>query len=437
MPLNLRARVDRFFFLPASPTNLGMIRMGLFASVAASAWQENVAADAARAQVNWRPTSFFRLLGGPPSSGVLRTIQVALIAAAILAAAGLFTRPAQIVATPLAAYLLGFDSNVGKINHRSMLLVLLLFALLPARLGDGVSIDRLIAAARARTGSRPPPDPRYRWPVALTQVTAVSVYFFAGLAKIVNGGPDWFGRDAFRRFLYVRLDQLADPPRAGLWLAAHPGWAQAAAIASMTFELSVVLVLVWPVLKRVVLPGLVAFHETTRRLVRIDFTRTMVAALIPLVDYERLGARIRERVRRPRATLLIDGRCDLCRRTAAVLEAADALGRLSIANARDAEVLARFPAIDGAGALDEMHLVLPSGRVRAGFDAYRGLAWMLPIGWTLVPFLNVPGIKAIGRRVYGRVARSRLPVLHCTSASCSIDRTPAEETSGTRRGDPP
>lgn len=436
--MSVVSRIELFFFAPASPTNLGVIRAGLFSATAAFALQENVTADAVRATVNWRPVSYFHLLGGPPSAGVLRAIQIALVAAALVAAVGLFTRPAQLAATTLAAYLLGFDSNFGKINHRSMLLLLLLFALLPARTGDGVSLDRLVAAARSRHGVPPPPHARYRWPVALAQTTAVSVYLFAGLSKLWNGGAEWFSADAFRRFLYLRLDQLPNPPREGLWLAEHPGWAHAAAIGSVVFELSVATVLLWPALKKVVVPGLIAFHETTRRLVRIDFTRTMIAALIPLVDYERIGRRLRDRRRRPQAALLIDGECPLCRRTAAVLQAADAFRRLETANARNPAVLARFAGVDPARALEEMHVIDESGRTFAGYAAYRRLSLLLPAGWPFAPVLHAPGVSAIGRRLYARVARSRLPVLHCTSASCSIhsEAPPAEIAGAGKRGEP-
>jgi predicted DCC family thiol-disulfide oxidoreductase YuxK len=417
--MNLRDRVERFFFAPASPINAGVMRALLFSFVAAFALQENVSADAATAHVNWRPTSYFKVLGGPASAGSLRAIQVAVVVSAILAAVGLWTRPAQLVASPLAAYLLGFDSNFGKINHRSMLFVLLLFAVLPARLGDGVSIDRLRAAARSRDGSPLEPDPRYRWPVSLAQVCAVSVYLFAGLSKLWNGGPEWFAADSFRRFLYVRLDQLASPPRAGLWLAAHPGWAQLTAIASVAFELSVVFVLVWPKLKLLIVPGLVAFHEATRALVRIDFTRTMIGALIPLVDYEAIGKRLKGRVRKPKAILLMDGRCDLCRRTAAVLRSMDALGRLDILDARQPGVPDRY-GVDPAAAMRSMHLVEPGRRTNEGFRAYRRLSLLLPGGWIVAPLLHLPGAGALGDTLYARVARSRFPVLHCTSASCSI-----------------
>jgi predicted DCC family thiol-disulfide oxidoreductase YuxK len=417
--MTIRERVERFFFAPASPTNAGVVRVALFSAVAAFALQENVSGDAATAHVTWRPTSYFKVLGGPAPVGVLRAIQVVVVVSAIFAAAGLFTRPAQSIATPLAAYLLGFDSNFGKINHRSMLVVLMLFALLPARLGDGWSIDRLRSAARTRDGSPVHPDPRYRWPVSLAQVTAVSVYLFAGLSKLWNGGPEWFAADSFRRFLYVRLDQLGSPPRAGLWLAAHPGWAQLTAVASVAFELSVALVLVWPKLKIVIVPGLVTFHEATRALVRIDFTRTMIAALIPLIDYEAIGVRIRERLRRPKSVLLMDGACDLCRRTAAVLNATDALQRLEVADARAPGVAERY-GIEPAAALESMHLVEPSGRTSAGFAAYRRLSLLLPAAWPVAPLLHIPGAASVGELIYRRVARSRFPVLHCTSASCSI-----------------
>jgi predicted DCC family thiol-disulfide oxidoreductase YuxK len=432
--VNVRARLDRFFFEPASPTNLGVARAALFLFVGWWALQENVTRDAALARVNWRPTSYFRLLGGPPSAGTLRAIQVALVVSAVLAAAGLFTRAAQLIATPLAAYLLGFDSNFGKINHRSMLVVLLLLALLPARLGDGCSIDRLRAAARTKDGSPPPPDPRYRWPLALAQVCAVSVYFFAGISKLVNGGPAWFGADSFRRFLYVRLDQLASPPRAGLWLAGHPGLAQLAAIASVALELSVVFILFWPRLKAFVLPGIVLFHEMTRALVRIDFTRTMLAAMAPLIDYRAIGVQIRERANRPRFILLMDGACSMCRRTAAVLKAADAVDRIEVADARDDAMVVSL-GIDPARAVDEMHLVAASGRAYAGFDAYRRLAFLLPASWALAPFLYIPGMRAIGRRAYRRISRSRLPVLHCTSASCTIGERAGSAIVPTSRGE--
>lgn len=416
----MRRVIDRFFFAPATATNLGVLRIGLFATAALWALQENVEGDARAAAVYWRPTSFFKALDGPPSAGALRAVQVALICSALFAAVGLFTRASQLVATPLAVFLFGFDSNFGKINHRSILLVLILLALLPARVGDGVSLDRLIAAARTGRAEPPGPAPSYRWPVALAQTTVVSVYLFAGLSKILNGGLGWFSAESFQRFIYARVDQLADPPAAGLWLASHPALAQATAIASVAFELSMVLIVVRPIFRRLAVPGLIAFHEATRIFTRIDFRRTLCVAILPLIDYEAVGRRLRARVTRPRLTVLLDSSCALCRRTGSVVRAADALDRIDLANARDPLAWARF-GVSESDALTEMHVVLPGGRTRSGFEAFRALAASLPVAWPLLPLLWLPGVRSIGRVVYGRVARSRFPVFHCPGASCNRD----------------
>jgi predicted DCC family thiol-disulfide oxidoreductase YuxK len=109
----------------------------------------------------------------------------------------------------------------------------------------------------------------------------------------------------------------------------------------------------------------------------------------------------------------------MCLRTAAVLKAADPLDRVEVADARDEAHLERL-GIDPVAALEQMHLVSPRGGAHAGFDAYRRMTWLLPIAWATAPFLYVPGVRPIGRRAYGRIARSRFPVLHCTSASCTI-----------------
>ncbi|MCA1831926.1 MAG: DUF393 domain-containing protein [Actinobacteria bacterium] len=418
----MRRRIEGFFFAPASPVNAGVLRIGLFGATVWFAAQEDTARDAAAAAINWRPTSFFRILPAAPSDGAIRAVQIAVIVVGTLAAIGLWTRVTQRVATPLAAFLLGFDSSFGKINHRSMLLVLLLVAVLPARTGDAVSVDRLMAVARRRQAFAVEPSPAYRWPVALAQTTIVSVYFFAGISKLVNGGATWFTADAFRRFLYVRLDQLPDPPKAGLWVAAHPAVAQAAAVASVAFELSVALVLVYPALKKLILPGLVAFHESTRRLTRINFTRTLLVAWIPLVDWERLGLRVRTRFSRPKDVVLYDGGCRLCRRSAAVLATLDVLRRLEFLNARDAVELARrFPQLDPASCLKDMHIVSGGGGIYAGFFAYRRLASVVPLGWPMLWALYVPGSPALGKRLYRRVADSRLPLLHCAGDACEVE----------------
>ncbi|MEX0878117.1 MAG: DCC1-like thiol-disulfide oxidoreductase family protein [Thermoanaerobaculia bacterium] len=66
-----------------------------------------------------------------------------------------------------------------------------------------------------------------------------------------------------------------------------------------------------------------------------------------------------------------------------------------------------FPALTQEQCLESMHVATPRGRIHSGFDAYRALAWALPLAWPVAPFLYVPGVPWVGRRVYAAVAARR------------------------------
>jgi len=53
-------------------------------------------------------------------------------------------------------------------------------------------------------------------------------------------------------------------------------------------------------------------------------------------------------------------------------------------------------------------VVTASRKIETGFDAYRAIAWSIPLLIPLAPLLYLPGVPAIGRRVYAAVARRRL-----------------------------
>ena len=121
----------------------------------------------------------------------------------------------------------------------------------------------------------------------------------------------------------------------------------------------------------------------------------------------------------PRLVVLIDGECPMCRRLARRLAAVDWLHRLSFANAADAAVRERFaPGLDEATALTAMHVVAPDGSRRAGFDGFLRIARVVPLLWLPGLIGTVPGIRHLGRIVYGVVAANRTRG-RCTDAVCA------------------
>lgn len=117
------------------------------------------------------------------------------------------------------------------------------------------------------------------------------------------------------------------------------------------------------------------------------------------------------------AVVLFDGDCPLCRKSVALLKRLDWLGALAFCNAREP---ANLPAtVDPGRLLEQMHLITPRGdRVYAGFEAFRWMAWRLPLFTAFAPLLWLPGVPALGRRAYGWIARNRFRLLPCSEGVC-------------------
>ncbi len=129
---------------------------------------------------------------------------------------------------------------------------------------------------------------------------------------------------------------------------------------------------------------------------------------------------------RERAVLIYDGDCALCRKAVSLARRLDWFGVLRYANARDRSSLpaAEVP-LDPDRLLQEMHLLPPrGGRAYHGFGAFRWLAWRLPPLWPLAPFLYLPGVPALGQRLYLWVARNRFRLVPCHGGVCTLPPRP-------------
>jgi predicted DCC family thiol-disulfide oxidoreductase YuxK len=123
-----------------------------------------------------------------------------------------------------------------------------------------------------------------------------------------------------------------------------------------------------------------------------------------------------------RARVLYDGHCTFCRGSVELLRRLDWLGRLEYADARDpANRPAGAAPLDPGRLLEEMHVLTADGRrVYHGFAALRWLAWRLPLLWPAAPFLYLPGVPALGQRLYLWVARNRFRLVPCHGGVCAL-----------------
>lgn len=66
-----------------------------------------------------------------------------------------------------------------------------------------------------------------------------------------------------------------------------------------------------------------------------------------------------------------------------------------------------FPSLDIEACMKDMHVIRGDGRIEAGYDGYRMLAWVLPPLWLILPLLYLPPVRALGMKIYRKVADSR------------------------------
>ena len=111
--------------------------------------------------------------------------------------------------------------------------------------------------------------------------------------------------------------------------------------------------------------------------------------------------------------VFFDGYCGLCLRSVFTLQLLDWLKRLQYVDFRDSAEHQKYAPDLKMEDLDRaMHVRLASGKTLHGFDAFRALSWHLPPLWPLAPFLYLPGISFLGRRIYAQIAARRNKCAH-------------------------
>ena len=420
----------RFWFQPATPTNLGVARCLFFLGLTAFYLPHDFSGWGTVTPVLFQPIWLFDRFGIPVFGGdVLRVVQAIWKISLFCSAIGLMTRASLIVAAVLGTYLLGLGHNFGQTYHFDAILVIAFWILALSRAGDAWSIDALRDGARHRDADGPAPSPEYYWPVQLILVAFALVFSAAGIAKLRASGLQWI----FSNQLAILLDRVqyhisdADPvlPWSST-LARVPGAARMLAFSTIFFETLYPISLFSRRLRPLFVVGGIGLILGIRAMMGPTFENFLLINFF-WVPWDRVGEWIRARVPAKQSiTVLYDGDCGTCTSTVPVLRRLDLLSRIEFIDVTQnwESIALRFPMLNRERCLVDMHAVSADGTVHTGFDAYRALAHVLPLGWSFLPFLDVTAVQRVGRRVYRRVAGHRarscnLPVASVPPASLS------------------
>lgn len=385
-----------------------------------------------------------------PDWGVeaLRFTLFALMAAAALSVCGLLTRAATIVMWVLLVSVQARNPII--LNGGDILLRAAAFYLMLMPAGASWSLDNVIrrrvlrpvlpgvarklAAAVFTDPSRwgevvrgePPTGWVRPWSLRLAQIQLCVVYFFTGVDKLrgvnLKDGflGDWLGGHAAYRALnhgtIGRFALFGDWP---WWLFAPGAWL------TLAWEIAFPVLVLWARTRWYALAigvllhiGIVATMEVTHfSFTTLAFYWLFVPAAI-LMDNAGKGT---GELERRKYVVFYDEMCPVCKKSKRTLERLDWLKRLTYAdihNRRFAD--AELPEVTYADMLKQMYVKRPDGRYLGGYDAFRAMAAVLPLGWPAVPFLWLPGARFVGKRVYAWIARNRFKYAKCDNEFCSL-----------------
>ena len=450
-PLLTTARnFERKYVGLATPGTLGAIRMFVGCLGVFFAWNSKLLAAPSLIAGGQKilpmgvMDAFYRvglekLVASDAGALAFQSVAVGIVA---LAAIGLFSR----ITVPLGALFyvatIGVNRSFFWFNHLGLVPFFLLVALSFMRSGDGFSLDRMVRIWRRKdVPDADAPTRYYAWCRWLIWLCVAMAYFLAGMSKLWNSDFLWWQATNMEALIYRHaLNASRGELKWFLSGGLIPHWMFGAiGLASLATELGFVAVLFSRRL-RLFMPLLVAgMHYGIIVVMVIPFWDLIWIQAI-FYDWRAIRKWIAARIarRRPQWTLLYDGYCPLCRRTAGLLTGMDLFERVRLQSFRDTD----FAAFNGRHGVevtreraDAEMLLVRDGRVYGGFDAYRQMSLMMPLMWLTAPAMWLPGASHVGRAIYAWVARNRLSFFQCTDA-CKMEPglipTATPEPSGRR-----
>lgn len=432
---------NRFFFTPADPTALGLIRivvgilllwsMGVYGLelsdfFGSRGWQSSQdILDIYSVQPSQARWSFWLFV----SDDWLRPVWVACMVVLTLFTVGLWSRLTAVLAWAIVVSTVR-RAEVATFGFDQIVSTWALYLAVTGASGQAVSIDRFVArfrlaraeAARRRHDGRwtvppgaPVPTISANLGLRLIQLHLVLIYFSAGLAKLQ--GVRWWDGTAI-------WGLLACPEFNGIdltWLAAYP-WALNLMTHGTVLLETAYPAFIWvkpfrPPLLAAIIGLHVAIGISAPGLT--VFSIAMLTGNLAFVS----GAWLRSLVTgeaQPAFRVLYDGACPRCRASMALVSAIDADRIIEPVDLTAVNVNTIHPSLNKEACLRSMHVVAGDGKVVSGYDAVLALVRWHPLCWPFALVGSLPGIVGLGRRAYAAVAASRPRDVPCTDETCGI-----------------
>ncbi len=256
------------------------------------------------------------------------------------------------------------------------------------------------------------------WPYRLLLWQMVCIYTFATYSKLT--GPTWRSGSAIAIAIHHGHFQQV-PTRVADWMS-H--FSPMLGYLTIMLQGSWALIIILPILswfgfayrgnrnlKRFLLLSGVILHTGILLMMNVGtFTYAVYTAYLGLLldnDFKAIRSFINHGMRRP-LIVLYDGRCGFCKKTIFLIHIMDWLHRIQFENLHDQKVRERYaPHVEVATLNEAIHTVDQKDGIKKGFFAVRTVCMELPMFWPVVYLLFIPGIPAIGTRVYGYIAAHR------------------------------
>lgn len=401
---------------PVSPAYLGFCRMVMFGWLFLWYLFTDFQFIAEYPSAMWDAIPILSVIGldEQPSHAIVFLLKSMWLITLFLACIGLFTRTSIFFAFLFGSYMLAATHSFFKVNHSDAGLLIAMFLLIFARCGDSFSLDAIRRSVRDKD-FKSIASVEYAWPIHMLRLVWVIIFFLAGLAKLRRSGLEWILTDNMSNLLLRKQVAWEPPTEIGTFIAQYPWLCILLAGGAVAIELGSPLVLFSNIARAIIVPSMLLMQIGILFLMGDDFTQFM-SLYVFFVPWIIVAAHLLRFVPTKPIDVLYDGKCGLCGRTIAVLRRIDLLGRLRY---RDVvgdwqAVHADHPQVDREAALQDMHVINSDGRVDAGFDGYRLIAWAVPLGWLFLPLLYLPGVSYAGDRVYRWVADRRHGAGQCT-----------------------